>query len=124
MFFRLYKGKNVKGQECVAFFEQLKQNIKGPIIVLWDRLQAHRSRKVAKFLTKQKGQMMVEFFPPYAPELNPIEYAWSYLKTKSLQNFAAENEEVLYAKAKTGLCTIRSQRRLLLSFLDQSGLFS
>ena len=123
MFFRLHAGKNVKAADCISFFDQLKQNIKGPIIVVWDRLQAHRSKKVQKYLQKEKSRIQIEFLPPYAPDLNPIEFGWSYLKTKSMYNFAAEDEEVLYKKAKTGLCEIRRERRLLKSFLKHSGLF-
>jgi transposase len=115
--------QNVKAADCVSFLEQLKQNIKGPIIVVWDRLQAHRSKKVQRYLIKQKGRITIAFFPPYSPDLNPIEYAWSFLKTKSMYNFAAENEEVLYGKAKNGLCNIRKQRRLLVAFLRRSSLF-
>jgi len=123
MFFRLHKGKNVKAQECLAFIRQLEQNIKGPIIIVWDRLQAHRSKKVASLIANQQGKILIEYFPPYAPELNPIEYAWSYLKTKSLKNYAPENEEVLYGKAKNKICDLRRSRELLRSFLEHSGLF-
>jgi transposase len=123
MFFRLHAGKNVTADDCVAFCEQLKQNIQGPIILVWDRLTAHRSKKVNRYLEKQNGRVMAEYFPPYAPELNPIEYGWSYLKTKSLYNYAAECEAILYEKAKDGLCGIRKQKRLLRSFLKKSGLF-
>jgi transposase len=30
--------------------------------------------------------LSLEFFPPYAPELNPVEYLWAWLKTNPLAN--------------------------------------
>jgi DDE superfamily endonuclease len=44
--------------------------------VVWDRLPAHRSRLVAQFLGSLDGQIAIEYLPPYAPELNPVEYLW------------------------------------------------
>lgn len=123
MFFRLHPGKSVKSADCVAFLEQLKQNVKGPFIVVWDRLQAHRSRKVQKLVERENGRIEIVFFPPYAPDLNPIEYGWSHLKSKSMANFAPENEAALKEVAKNKLCEIRRQQRLLRSFIDHSHLF-
>ena len=37
-------------------------------------------------------RLIAEFLPPYAPELNAIEYAWSYLKTNPLANLAPDHD--------------------------------
>jgi hypothetical protein len=62
MFFRIHPGKNVKAPDCISFFEQLRQNIKSPIIVVWNRLQAHRSKKVQKYLNKIMAGYKSNFF--------------------------------------------------------------
>lgn len=49
----------------------------------------NRSRKVSVI------GAICELFPPYAPEFNPIEYAWSYLKTKPLANFAPPDTDAM-----------------------------
>ena len=49
----------------------------GDIVVL-DNLQAHKSPKVAEILAR-KG-CTVRYLPPYSPDLNPIEKAFSKLK--------------------------------------------
>jgi transposase len=36
---------------------------------------------VRKFLDVCEGQIVVEYLPPYAPELNPVEYLWGLLET-------------------------------------------
>jgi transposase len=44
------------------------------LLIVWDRLQAHRSRLVREYVESQGGAIHLEFRPPYAPELNPVEY--------------------------------------------------
>lgn len=122
MYFRLLPpDENLNSASCVAFLEQLLFNIRGPIIVVWDGLQAHRSKKVKQFVAKHPRLELVPL-PPYAPELNPSEYVWSHLKTNGLANFAPRTTDELHAKAKREVCRIRTSRGLLRSFLRHSPL--
>lgn len=119
LMFRLLQGQNANSQIFIQFLTQLLQNIKGHVIVIWDRLVAHRSKAVQKWLADH-SRIETEFFPPYAPELNPVEYLWSYLKMNELANFAALNLEDLFLTAKTSICKIRKQKQILRSFVDHS----
>jgi transposase len=119
MMFRLLEGQNANSQVFVQFLTQLLQNIDGHIIVVWDRLVAHRSKVVNRWLEKNL-RIETEFFPPYAPELNPVEYLWSYLKMNGLANLAATNLEQLYSESKSSLCSIKRQQDILKSFIDHS----
>src|SRR5262249_31363348 len=56
------------------------------LLIVWDRLPAHRSRLVREFLDSLGGQMVIEYLPPYAPELNPVEYLWGHWKQHTLPN--------------------------------------
>lgn len=47
-------------------------------IVVWDNLSIHDDPEVAR-LIKSAGARL-EFLPPYSPDLNPIEEAWSKMK--------------------------------------------
>jgi transposase len=105
----------------VAFLEQLLVNIRGPIIMVWDGLQAHRSKKVKLFVAKHPRLELVPL-PPYAPELNPSEYVWGHLKSHGLVNFAPRTTAELHIKAKREVCRIRTSRDLLRSFLRHSPL--
>jgi transposase len=119
MMFRLLEGQNANSQIFVLFLNQLLQNIDGHIIVVWDRLVAHRSKLVNRWLEKN-SRIETEFFPPYAPELNPVEYLWSYLKMNGLANFAATDLAQLYRESKSSLCDIRKHKDLIRSFIDHS----
>jgi transposase len=48
-------------------------------IVVWDNVGFHNAPEVLDAV-KQRGAR-VEFLPPYSPELNPIEEAWSKVKS-------------------------------------------
>jgi transposase len=48
-------------------------------VVIWDNVGAHRSRAVREAVEATGAR--VKFLPPYSPDLNPIEPAWSKLKT-------------------------------------------
>jgi transposase len=119
LMFRLLEGKNANSQVFIQFLNQLLQNIRGHVIVVWDRLVAHRSKAVTGWLKKHR-RIETEFFPPYAPELNPVEYLWSHLKMNGLANFAALDLAQLYAEAKGALCDIRKNTNLLDAFIAHS----
>ena len=54
--------------------------------LLWDGLPAHRSRAMRAWLATQRHWLVVERLPAYAPELNPVEGLWSWLKGIQLAN--------------------------------------
>jgi hypothetical protein len=47
---------------------------------------AHRSRVVKDYVELLDGHLVLEHLPAYAPELNPSEYIWGYLKQRELAN--------------------------------------
>jgi hypothetical protein len=53
-YFRLYPG-TVKSAQVVEFLEALVRQIDGPLLIVWDRLAAHRSRLVRDHLAGLKG---------------------------------------------------------------------
>ena len=65
--------------------------MKTPLLVIWDGLKAHRSRLVREYLDSLAGHIQIAFLPPYAPELNPVEYLWAWLKRHALANYCPEN---------------------------------
>jgi transposase len=52
-------------------------------IVLWDNLSVHED-SIAAASIEQAGARL-EFLPPYSPDLNPIEMAWSKVKERLRQ---------------------------------------
>jgi transposase len=48
-------------------------------IVVMDNLSAHKQRQVRRLLTARRCHLW--YLPPYSPDFNPMEFAWSKLKT-------------------------------------------
>jgi transposase len=122
LFFRIHADANINSQLVVAFLGQLLRHLDGPLFIIWDRFLAHRSHKVQRFFNKHK-RLQMYLLPAYAPELNPVENVWSYLKKNPLSNWAPMDLEEL---AKTaGGCSRSLQRKpaLLKSLLKHSPLF-
>ncbi|MFO0283385.1 MAG: transposase [Acidobacteriota bacterium] len=70
--------------------KQLKNVIAGKMLVVWDGLTSHRSRLVKQYLASEPGRIEILHLPPYAPELNPVEYIWGYLKQHELPNICSK----------------------------------
>ena len=90
-------------------------------ILIWDRLQAHRS-KVVKAVLAAHGVEVV-LLPGYAPQLNPTEWLWANLKGSELANFCAEDITDAEAEARHGAKRIRRKLSRLDGFLTGAELF-
>lgn len=78
-YLQFHADTSIRQAQVIAFLADLFRHLRGPVILVWDRLNAHRGRLVRQWLAK-RPRVRVEFLPPYAPELNPNEYGWSNLK--------------------------------------------
>jgi transposase len=121
-YFRLYEG-TVKSPQVVEFLTHLMRHIPGKLLVIWDRLQQHRSHLVRDFVLEQRGRIQLEFMPGYAPELNPAEYIWGHLKQHELPNLCAKDLTQLSDFARRALKRMRRRPTLVRAFWKQSGLF-
>lgn len=92
LFLALHPRANIRGPQVVDFLRQLRRHNPGSLLLLWDRGKPHRHRQVHEYL-QHHPQLHVEWLPPYAPELNPQEQVWNYLKFGCLANFAPDNVE-------------------------------
>jgi hypothetical protein len=73
---KLYKQHvkgSIKTSDVIAGLSYIRRLVKRPFIVVWDRSPTHRSKRVHAYLAKHP-EILVEYLPPYAPELNPEEY--------------------------------------------------
>lgn len=121
LYFRLHPNANINAERVVDFLRQLSSQVDAPMVLIWDRLNAHRAHLVQHFLAAHP-QLTTEFLPPYAPELNPIEYVWGYLKTNPLANLAFFDLEQLTTTARRHTQSLQRKPDLLRSFLKHSPL--
>jgi len=121
-YFRLYPGA-VKSPQVVDFLAALLRHIRGPLLVVWDGLPAHRSRLVRDYLASLDGWIHVEYLPAYAPELNPVEYIWAYWKQHELPNVCPKDFWSLGQEARRTLRRMRRRPRLITAFWKQASLW-
>ena len=55
-YFRLYPG-SVKKAQVVDFLQALVRYLRLPLLVVWDRLPAHRSRLVQDYIASRQGRI-------------------------------------------------------------------
>jgi transposase len=96
------------------------QQLRGPIVLVWDNLNVHVSDVMAELIAA-RDWLRVYRLPPYAHELNPVEPIWSHLK-RSLANLAKRNLAQLTALIKTRLRRMQYRPGLLDGFLASTGL--
>jgi transposase len=120
-YFRLYEG-SVRSAQVVDFLKALLQHIPGPVIIVWDRLAAHKSCIVRDFVASQEGRIHLEYLPAYAPELNPVEYIWGYWKQHELPNVCPRDYWELGETARRTLKRMRRRPRLITAFWQQAEL--
>jgi transposase len=115
---------SIRSGQVVRFFNTLRGHRRRPVILLWDRLPAHRSRRVAQALAGRRSWLRIEWLPCYAPELNPVEPLWNHLDTTILANTPAENLARLRRSVHAGMQRVRRVPALTRGFLKYTGLFS
>ena len=116
-YFRLYPGA-VGELEVIDFLKALVRHIDGPLLIVWDRLPAHRSRLVREFIQLSEDHIATEYLPPYAPELNPVEYIWAYWKQHELPNVCPKDYWELDERAPQSAAANAPQTALDYRFLE------
>ena len=91
------------------------------VILIWDNLNTHRSRKMRAFTDARENWLTVVQLPAYAPDLNAIEGAWSAMKS-GLGNHTAPTLDQLEAIVRSRLRAIQRQPDLINALLGQTGL--
>jgi transposase len=72
-YFRLFP-ETIRSLQIIEFLTHLLRHIPGKLLIVWDGLLGYRSGAVWDFVRQQRGRLWPEFLPPFAPELNPVEY--------------------------------------------------
>jgi hypothetical protein len=107
----------------VDFLATLVRHLHQPLLIVWDRLPAHRSRVVQDFIAELQGWISTAYLPPYAPELNPVEYIWGYWKQHELPNVCPKDYWQLGQTARRTLRRMRRRPPLITAFWQQSSLW-
>lgn len=119
LYLRLQK-RAFNGLDVRSFLRHLLRHLRGPVVLLWDRGPIHRRGEVQAFLARHP-RVHPEFFPAYAPELNPAECVWCQSDSR-LANRAPANVVELRRSLQSAIRQTRCSQRLLWSCIHASDL--
>jgi transposase len=113
---------SITSREVLAFLAQLLRLIPGLLLVIWDGIPTHRSKAIKAYLAAGAAKRIhLEQLPGYAPELNPIEWVWSYLKVANLANLACDNLSALDIHLQRAKKRLQCKHDLIKAFILDAG---
>ncbi|MFE7113809.1 transposase [Streptomyces sp. NPDC057654] len=105
------RRKGFAETDYAGLLDGAHQQLGGPIAVVWDNLNTHRSTRMQQLIAAWEW-LTVCPVPPCAPEFNPVEAVWAHLK-RPLANLAKHDIDQLTALAKTRLTRMQYRPDLL-----------
>lgn len=117
---QLYRG-SITAERVIAFLRALLRLVPGQIIVVWDNIGIHRAKVLKAWLGRQ-SRIQVEYLPAYAPELNPDEGFWAYLKYKELANYCAQDLDQLEEKIRRARRNLGRKKHIVRGFYKRTAL--
>ena len=105
----------------IEFLSALNELEQRPVLLIWDGLPSHRSRRMRDWVAGPRHWLSVEPLPGYTPDLNPIEQVWGSLKSNELANLCSDTISEVAAVAEDGLDRIGTDAALYFAFLCHCG---
>jgi len=112
---------NIVTDDFEPFVATLLRRLQQPIILVMDRWQVHRSG-ARRFLRRFPQTVHVEWLPPYAPDLNPVEQVWKHTKYDDLANYIPDDILSLGPAVCHSLHQSKTQQPLLRAFFKHAKL--
>ena len=114
----------INAEAVIGFLRSLRRHLRGPVLLIWDGLPAHRSKVVREHVTAQRRWLTIEQLPGYAPELNPLEDLWANLDACKLANFVPDDLDRLARQVRRGVRRVRRRPELPWAFPKHTRLVS
>ena len=100
----------------VVFLEGFMKCQTGKVFLVVDGHPAHKAKLVQGYVQSLKGRLELHFLPPYAPDLNPDEFVWSYMKANGVSKKPLKQNESLQKRIEQDLNAVQRNRELVRSF--------
>jgi len=117
LYWKTYPRDFVNATRAAAFLRELLRHLRGRVTVVWDGGPMHKGEPIRQVL-RDFPRLTLKRLPPYAPELNPVEYLWTHLKYGQLPNYAPDTVHQLNETLRDRLAHTRNTSARLRSFFD------
>ncbi len=122
LYFRIVSD-SYTDEKLISFLSELRRELRGKrLILVWDGLPSHRSRRMQEYLKLQNKRLIAVRLPAYAPDLNPVESIWSNIQGQELANRCSVDLGDMVIGVRQGFSRIGRSRKLPFSFLKHAGL--
>ena len=111
---RTYSGR-FNGTLFLALLKSFMKN-RGKTFLVLDGHPVHGAKMIQKYVASLKGRLELHFLPGYAPELNPDEFVWNYLKNEGVSKKPLKKMESLKSRVTADLAAIKKRPKLVRSF--------
>lgn len=113
--FATYQG-GLSAELFVAMLMLLMRHRRKPLFLVLDSLPAHKAKVVRDYVEATDGKLELHFLPGYAPELNPDELVWNYMKRTGTARRPLTSGQSLQDCVEADLKAIQTNRDLVRSF--------
>jgi transposase len=120
--YTLARQESLNGLHSAEFLGHLLRLAGERLLVIWDGSPIHRRAEVREFVSGTRGRVWLEALPPYAPDLNPVEWAWRHVKQVEMRNLVCLDLEELHGEFHLAVGRLRQKRHLVQSFFAGAGL--
>jgi transposase len=110
-----YTGK-LDAEAFVAFLRNFMKGRRTKVFLVVDGHPAHKAKVVQEYVAQTQGRLELYFLPPYAPDLNPDEFVWNYMKNSGVSKKPLKKNESLRERVEQDLADIRLDEVLVASF--------
>jgi len=111
---------SVSSEKLIQGLEHFRRCIGRPLILIWDRSRAHRSKRTKAYLADH-SDIYVESLPAYAPETNPEEFCHGNIK-RSIKNIVFSSKQDIPQLLHKKFAALRKRPALLLACFHHAGL--
>ena len=117
------RDRAFRGPDVVRFLKHLQQHLSGKLLIVWDGAKIHRGQAVQTFLAEGGAKRFrLERLPAYAPELNPDEGIWHYLKYVEMRNLICPTVAELRYELRLAIARLRHKVQVIQGCIEQTGL--
>lgn len=115
--FATYKG-GMTAELFVSMLEPMMHGRRKPLFLVLDSLPAHKAKQVRDYVASTNDKLELHFLPGYAPELNPDELVWNYVKRTGTARKPLASGESLQDRIEADLCAVQDDPELVRSFFN------
>jgi transposase len=112
---------SISSATVISVLRSFRRKIGTPLLVVWDRLNAHRSQATMGFVSAHAQDYAVAYLPAYAPDLNPEEQCNAVVK-RAMANALPGSVADLHRLARREFSRLKRRPEMIVRFFRHAGL--